>query len=166
MNVFCVKFGTKYGADYVNKLYNGVSRNLKSIPFTFYCLTEDAAGLDEGVKTIPLDTSLSGWWAKAHIFKAGTEYGIQGRVMYIDLDMIITGTLENMAKYTGVSQCQFRISLYCRLKKYTAKQLKKWDTTPQSFCSLPQLVPISTRCFRLGRSFSLSSLYALTTFYK
>ena len=100
--MFCVKFGTKYGADYVNKLYNGVVRNLKSVNFTFFCLTEDPSGLDEGVKTIPLDTSLSGWWAKAHIFKAGTEYGIEGRVMYIDLDMIITGSLENMAKYNGV----------------------------------------------------------------
>ena len=40
LNVVCVKYGTKYGADYVNKLYYGVKKHL-SLPHTFTCFTED-----------------------------------------------------------------------------------------------------------------------------
>ena len=56
----CVKYGTKYGADYVNKLYNGVKRNL-SINHTFACFTEDNNGLDENIKVIPLKEKNSEW---------------------------------------------------------------------------------------------------------
>ena len=97
-----MKFGSKYGADYVNKLYRGVARNLTT-PFTFYCFTEKPEGLDESILPVPLDTSLSGWWAKAHIFKAGSQFEISGRIMYIDLDMIITGSLDELVRYQGVS---------------------------------------------------------------
>ncbi|RHY38782.1 hypothetical protein DYB30_013912 [Aphanomyces astaci] len=48
ITVVCVKWGVKYGADYVNKLYRGVARHLKSVPFTFCCLTDDPAGIARG----------------------------------------------------------------------------------------------------------------------
>ncbi|MBN8763515.1 MAG: hypothetical protein J0I63_09885, partial [Thiobacillus sp.] len=52
VNVLCLKWGTRYGAHYVNRLYRGVGRNL-SRPFRFFCCTEDASGLDAGVEIIP-----------------------------------------------------------------------------------------------------------------
>ena len=42
--VVCLKYGDKYSADYVNKLYNGVKRNL-TVPFEFVCYTEDPKGI-------------------------------------------------------------------------------------------------------------------------
>lgn len=48
LHVVCVKYGTKYGADYVNKLYYGVKTHL-SLPHTFHCFTESAEGLDSNV---------------------------------------------------------------------------------------------------------------------
>ena len=45
LNVVCVKYGTKYGADYVNKLFWGVKKHL-SLEHTFTCFTEDSQGLD------------------------------------------------------------------------------------------------------------------------
>ena len=51
--VVCVKYGTKYGADYVNKLYFGVKTNL-SLPHKFACFTEDGEGLDKNISVIPL----------------------------------------------------------------------------------------------------------------
>ena len=53
INVVCVKYGTKYGPDYVNKLYHGVRKNL-SLKHTFSCFTENAEGLDPNVKVLPL----------------------------------------------------------------------------------------------------------------
>ena len=51
--IVCVKYGTKYGADYVNKLYRGVQRNL-TLPHKFVCFTENPEGLEEGVTAIAL----------------------------------------------------------------------------------------------------------------
>jgi len=53
LNVVCVKFGTKYGADYVNKLYFGVKKHL-SVAHTFTCFTEDPTGLDPAILVLPL----------------------------------------------------------------------------------------------------------------
>ena len=53
LNVVCVKYGTKYGADYVNKLFAGVKRHL-SIAHTFTCFTEDSSGLDPQIVVQPL----------------------------------------------------------------------------------------------------------------
>ena len=40
VTIICMKWGDKYDASYVNKLYNMVSRNL-SKEFRFICLTDD-----------------------------------------------------------------------------------------------------------------------------
>jgi hypothetical protein len=48
-----VKYGTKYGADYVNKLYYGVKNNL-TLTHKFYCFTEDPTGLDKNILIKPL----------------------------------------------------------------------------------------------------------------
>ena len=44
VNVLCMKWGTKYPADYVNRLYSMVARNMQR-KFRFVCLTEDSEGL-------------------------------------------------------------------------------------------------------------------------
>ena len=43
VNVLCMKWGNKYPADYVNRLYSMVARNMQR-PFRFICLTEDSVG--------------------------------------------------------------------------------------------------------------------------
>ena len=53
MKFLTLKFGERYSADYVNKLYKGIRRN-SSDPFDFYCYTENPEGLDENVKVIEL----------------------------------------------------------------------------------------------------------------
>ena len=52
-NVICMKWGDKYSADYVNILFNMVSRNL-SIPFRFVCFTDDPKGINEQVEVFDL----------------------------------------------------------------------------------------------------------------
>ena len=96
IEVVCVKYGTKYGADYVNKLYQGIKTHL-SVPHTFSCFTEDSTGLDEDIKIKPLKHSWKGWWSKVHIFdREQYQSGSESLVFYIDLDMIVTGSLDNI----------------------------------------------------------------------
>ena len=52
-NILCLKHGQKYNADYVNKLYNMVSRNI-TVPFTMHCITEDRDGINPNINIIPL----------------------------------------------------------------------------------------------------------------
>ena len=44
VNILCLKWGTRYGADYVNYIYRGVKAHLNR-PFRFVCVTDDPSGL-------------------------------------------------------------------------------------------------------------------------
>ena len=127
--IVCVKWGTKYGLDYVKILRDSVKRNLSSfetfsegklLSYEFYCLTDDKELLAndgrgvEGVKAIPLEHGWTGWWNKlclfSSTFKASVGQGFASlssgtpcarRVMYIDLDTVITGSLDEIVMYNG-----------------------------------------------------------------
>jgi hypothetical protein len=104
LTVVCVKFGKKYDADYVNKLAAGVQRHL-SRPHHFICFTDDPTGIfPTFVVSKPLSTGiLKGWWHKAYLFseEACAAIGHSSRVMYIDLDTVIVGTLDEIASFQG-----------------------------------------------------------------
>lgn len=86
MRVVCVKWGDKYGPEYVQKLHNMVARHLP-IPHEFVCLTERPV---EGVACQPLPTDLPSWWSKIGLFKPGV---LPGDNLYLDLDVVITDSL-------------------------------------------------------------------------
>lgn len=95
--VICVKVGEKYGPEYVNKLYNGVSRHFKATPFTFICLTDDPSGLLSSISIENIDSSLPLWWSKVRLFERN-----RGQMsIYLDLDIVITGDISPLASYTG-----------------------------------------------------------------
>ena len=52
-NIICMKWGTKFGASYVNRLYDMVERNT-TVPHRFVCFTDDANGLNPNIETRPL----------------------------------------------------------------------------------------------------------------
>ena len=73
-----------------------------SLPHTFSCFTENPDGLNKNVKVIHLNNKKwTGWWSKVNIFD-GSNYGnedgspINKIILYIDLDMIITGNLDDL----------------------------------------------------------------------
>ena len=86
MNVICVKWGDKYGSDYVERLSRGVMRNLP-IEHDFICMTDKPV---RGFNCIPLASDLPSWWSKLAIFKPGL---FTGECLYLDLDVIITDSL-------------------------------------------------------------------------
>ena len=98
INIVCLKFGTLYGPDYVNKLYAGVKQNT-TVPFKFHCFTEKPEGIhpDVIVHDLPHDLPGAGWWQKLYMFSA--EMPIEGRIFYIDLDTLITGNLDDMLSH-------------------------------------------------------------------
>ena len=105
VNVLCMKQGTKYPADYVNRLYSMVARNMQR-KFRFICLTEDSQGLAEQVESFPLpelSVDLGGperGWNKLAVF-AEELYDLKGKVLCLDLDLIITGGLDDLFDYPG-----------------------------------------------------------------
>ena len=97
--VTCLKWGKRYSAAYVNRLYTASRRQLRR-PARFVCFTEDRAGLDDGIEARPLPDNLPLWWGKAYLFSE--EAGLDGhRVLFLDLDQVIVGDLDPFADYTG-----------------------------------------------------------------
>ena len=95
INVICLKWGNKYDAEYVNKLYRGVCRNL-ALPFEFTCFTENSIGIDPYIKIEPLPFNrITSWWQKLYLFSPHVP--LSGRVFYIDLDTLITGNIDDIA---------------------------------------------------------------------
>ena len=56
VNVLCAKWGTKYGAEYINRLYAGVAKHLRR-PFRFVCATNQSEGIRPEVECVPIDAN-------------------------------------------------------------------------------------------------------------
>src|SRR5690606_8531328 len=103
VNVLCIKWGRKYGPDYVNKLHSMVSRHLHR-PFRFVCLTDDGEGIDPRIEVKPIPAvgfdqfdqrqpwTFGHGWLKLTSF-ADPLYDLQGRTLFLDLDIVIVDTL-------------------------------------------------------------------------
>ncbi|WP_460290993.1 hypothetical protein, partial [Bacillus cereus] len=101
MNICCVKVGEKYGSEYVNILFDMVRRNLKSgLEGKFICFTDNPDGLDEGIETREVPQDLKSWWAKLFLFSPDLFPKDDG-ILYLDLDVVITGWLDELVKYDG-----------------------------------------------------------------
>lgn len=103
LTVACVRWGDKYGVEYVERLASGVRRNLRR-SFVFVCFTDGVESLHgvEGVEARPLGQRClewRGWWTKAYLFSR--EARLTGRVLYMDLDTVISGSLDDIAAFSG-----------------------------------------------------------------
>ena len=89
LTVVCVKWGSKYGTDYVAALRSSVARALSGVcGHRFACLTDDGAGLPADVEIIPLQPrpDWDGWWFKACLFDRASC--LRGTILYLDLDTV------------------------------------------------------------------------------
>ena len=98
--IVCMKWGTLYEPEYVNVLFNAARANMTG-DFRFVCLTDDAAGFVDGIETYPIpDIGLRpqdyrhGAWPKLSVF-SDNLYGLKGRALFIDLDMVIWGNIDS-----------------------------------------------------------------------
>lgn len=89
MRVICVKWGDKYGPEWVYNLRAMVARHL-SLPYQFVCMTDKPI---EDVRCIPCADGLPSWWSKVGLFRPGQFPGLN---LYLDLDVVITGSLDDL----------------------------------------------------------------------
>jgi hypothetical protein len=106
-NVICIKWGTPFGPEYVNRLYSGARRNL-SHPVRFFCMTEHAQGIHPDVQILPLPVepfhdemnaalavaNRQGAMRKVSLFRPGLIPDLDGPLLGFDLDVVITGSLD------------------------------------------------------------------------
>ncbi len=105
VSVLCMKWGSMYGAEYVNRLRAGVRRNLAR-PHRFVCFTDDASGLAPDIEVRPLPTlglpagHQDRRWQKLALF--GRDLGdVTGTALFLDLDVVIVGDLEPFFEMPG-----------------------------------------------------------------
>ncbi len=110
--VVCIKWGTLFGPEHVNRLYSGARRNLRG-ETRFVCMTEHADGLHPGIEVLPLpeepfraemDAALAkanrqGAMRKVSLFRPGAIPDLTGPVLGFDLDVVITGALDEILSF-------------------------------------------------------------------
>src|SRR5210317_841351 len=114
--VLCLKHGEKYSAKYVNTLYSMVKRNL-TIPFTMVCLTDNKQGIDKDVLCLDLPTDLSGWWCKPYMYS--NQLPLNGTILYMDLDVVISGNLNKLFDYEP--------NKWCVIRDFTRAMQPQWE---------------------------------------
>ncbi len=103
VNVICMKYFTRYGPHYVNRLHSAVRRHLRR-PFRFVCFTEDPSGLDSGIEAQPLPPLAvpaefyPSAWLKLAFFRDGLA-DLKGPTLLLDLDLVIMGPLDEFFDY-------------------------------------------------------------------
>lgn len=106
-HVLCMKWGTKYGPEYVNRLYAMVRRHLGG-DFDFVCLTDDDRGIRQEVRCLPippLELDMKPGqpdraWKKLTTFEADL-HGLRGTALFIDLDVVVVGSLDAFFELPG-----------------------------------------------------------------
>lgn len=104
--VICMKWGTLFPAEYVNVLYNACRANISG-DFRFVCLTNETDHLLPAIEAYPIPLfGLDEWhyydgaWPKMGIFLKDL-YQLQGRALYLDLDTVVCGNIDEMFKVDG-----------------------------------------------------------------
>ncbi len=103
--ILCIKWGTAFSPRDVNMLFRACTANSTG-KLRFVCLTDETDGLDANIyaRAIP-DIGLSsgeiaqrGLWRKLSLFSP--EIADLGRVLFVDLDMLIVGDVASFFDVT------------------------------------------------------------------
>lgn len=105
INILCMRWGSKFGPEYVHNLYAGVKKHL-SLPFRFICMTDDPASVPAGAEAYPLpqfdipqgEQDLV--WRKLALFNKEL-FDLKGTALFLDLDLVIIGSLDPFATRPG-----------------------------------------------------------------
>jgi hypothetical protein len=109
VHVLCLKWGTRYGPHYVNNLAAAVARHLRR-PHQVHCVTDDPTGLAADVRPIPFPANPGvrrGWpdvLVKLLLMADGFA-DLQGPCLFLDLDVVILGSLDPFFDYRPGEYC-------------------------------------------------------------
>jgi hypothetical protein len=101
--IVCMKWGVRYPSVYVNNLWSMIQRNTAR-PTRLVCYTDDRTGINPDVTVLPMPsltlpakfTNLP--WRKISLWAKDVP-GISGDVLFLDLDIVITGSLDEFFDY-------------------------------------------------------------------
>jgi hypothetical protein len=105
VNIVCMKWGDKYGPDYVNKLYDMVSKNLTK-NFRFICFTDNKSGIKNNVDILPLPfiempkNKPERGWRKLSILQKNIS-GLDGISLFLDLDVVLVDNIDPLFDLKG-----------------------------------------------------------------
>jgi hypothetical protein len=89
------------GKQYVEILRDSIARNLSpEIKFKFTVFTDDPDDYQDIHKRPLPHAGLNGWWNKLALFKKDL-FPAGETIIYVDLDTVITGSLDDIVKYDG-----------------------------------------------------------------
>lgn len=103
--VLCMKWGTKYGPEYVNRLYAMVKRHLRG-DFSFVCLTDNDQGVRQEVRCLPIPSLKlpahipERGWTKLTTFESDLHH-LQGTALFLDLDVVIVDDITPLFEHPG-----------------------------------------------------------------
>ena len=104
-----MKWGTRYGPQYVNRLHAAVRRHTSG-DVRFVCLTDRADGLDAGIEALPLPPinlpERVSWlpWRKLSVWQAPL-FDLEGDVLFFDIDLVVIGDLNPFFDYKPGAFC-------------------------------------------------------------
>jgi hypothetical protein len=121
INCICLKYGTLYGAEYVNRLRAASERNTRH-DLRFICMTDDRSGIDPCVEVVPLpdepfaarmNEALArapkhGRMTKISLFRPDLIRDLDGPLLVFDLDIAITGSIDELRDYAPGKICMRR----------------------------------------------------------
>lgn len=154
VNILTFKWGTLYSSAYVNRIYRGVKEHLNR-PFRFVCVTDDKAGLCEGIDAVDFPPrppemknlytyAKHGWpniYVKLCVFRPGFA-DLKGPTLFLDIDQIITGDLDRFFDY--------RPGEFCIIRNWVEFRKRLFRKVP--FCG-------NSSCFRFDADGSMAYVY-------
>lgn len=124
--VVCINWGTKYGAPYINRLYEMVRANITP-PFRFVAFTDTRDGVHPDVDCFDLPEmpgfmpeNTIGQWPKSRLW-APKLGDLSGPFLFVDLDVTITGPLDAFFEFADADDVV--------LARNAAKPLQKLGQT-------------------------------------
>ncbi len=110
-HVACMKWGSRYGADFVTRLYSSLTRNL-SLPLHLVCYTDDPTGIPDEIECYPLPEinlpEIVRWrpWRKISLWKKDLPgFNVGDQVLFLDLDIVITGPMDEFFTFAPGKLC-------------------------------------------------------------
>lgn len=142
VNIICIKWGKRYPASYVNKLLRGVDQNLTR-PYIFHCCTDDPEGLAPDIRVIPFpeNPGIKSWWPHVLVKLMVTQNGfggLQGPTLFLDLDVVITGSIDCFFDFKPGENCiihnwvNWRKRLLGRVPHVGNSSVFRFDAGPES----------------------------------
>lgn len=96
-NIVCMKWGDKFGPEYVNRLHSMVKNNI-TLTFRFICFTDNPEGINSDIETFlfpkgEIKGKNKHCWRKLTIFTNPLE-DITGTILFLDLDVVIVDNID------------------------------------------------------------------------